>query len=331
MGKISRLVPLWIKEPLVVFLQEAGKIPLDLAIGHMHRNAMDICAAGSEKQQRVHAALQEKTYRYLKKKYKPLALELAENFSIGEKPEKPVIWMLWWNGEENAPDTIRRCIASIRANAGDIPVRVIDHRSFRDYVDVPAHLLERLENKTISFTHFSDYYRMALLARHGGLWLDASIFMKRFSKEQVFDQPFFTVRNPGVDQMNVSRWEWTVSVMGGWKGNTLFGAVSALLAQYWKDHQGLVDYYLFDYMIRLLHDHCKELRDMIAAVAPNNEDYYYFQQAFNQPLDEQAYARQKKSDTWLYKLTWKREYARMTTDGKRTVYDQWLKETDAGL
>ena len=43
-----------------------------------------------------------------------------------------VIWMYWKQGEKNAPDIVRRCIASVRRHAGSYRVIVLDENTFND-------------------------------------------------------------------------------------------------------------------------------------------------------------------------------------------------------
>ena len=48
-----------------------------------------------------------------------------------------VIWMYWKQGEKNAPDIVRRCIASVRRHAGSYRVIVLDENTLNDYLVMP--------------------------------------------------------------------------------------------------------------------------------------------------------------------------------------------------
>lgn len=48
-----------------------------------------------------------------------------------------IIWTLWWQGEENAPDLVKACIASMRAHANGADVRVLDERNCASYLTLP--------------------------------------------------------------------------------------------------------------------------------------------------------------------------------------------------
>lgn len=327
MGAVKSMIPLWVKEPAAIFLREAGKFPLELVGSHVRRSFVTNQKSDPNTIARANQAVQRATYAYLSKRYQPLAMELINQYSLGTKPENPAIWVFWWQGEEYAPEIVKRCIASIRANSGGIPVHVIDAQNYEDYVHVPDHILEKLNRKIISITHFSDYYRMALLAAHGGLWIDASLFMASPLNADIFDKPVFTVRNPGLDISNISYWEWTVGVIGGWKDNVLFHAARELLDAYWQDHDQAADYFIFDYMIRLIYNHCAAVREALAEVKANNSKLYFLQQHASHPFDDRIYHRKPDSDTWLYRLSWKGTYPLQTPDGQETLYARWLKET----
>lgn len=49
------------------------------------------------------------------------------------------IWVMWWQGEENMPPIVKRCVASIRANSGQHPVNVLSRDNYSDYIQLPPH------------------------------------------------------------------------------------------------------------------------------------------------------------------------------------------------
>ncbi len=283
-------------------------------------------SSSEEIREKAYAIAKKKTYKYLETHYKELALKLTQKPYLGKKVNNAPIWVLWWQGEQTAPDIIKHCISSIKKNSGGHPVMIVDSTNYKEYVDIPEHMAEKFAKGIISVTHFSDYYRMALLERHGGLWLDSSIFVKQKIEDYCFVHPLFTVRNPGKDEMNISNWEWTVSAIGGWKGNTLFYAVCKLLETYWKNYNATVDYFVFDYMIKLLYENCEFLKKIIREIPENNSHFYYLQDNADLPFSEEANNTEVKSDTIFYKISWKGKYLLKTPEGKETVYSRWLKD-----
>lgn len=326
MKTVKELFPLKIKSPAAVFLREYGKLPFRLVWDHVRRTYIEEGGKVSPKtKKRIYQSVHTDTLRYLDAQYGHIVSKVTKKYIAGEKPEEQVIWVFWWQGEENAPDIVKRCITSIRRNAHGMQVHVIDSENYQNYVSVPPHITQKRNAGIISFTHFSDYYRMALLAAHGGVWIDASVYLKDELPSDIHNSPLYTVRNPGEDITNVSNWEWSVSIIGGWKGNTLFRSVELLLKKYWKTNDNLVDYFLFDYLIRLVFDQCDKMREDITNIPPSNFDFMYLQNH----LCEAAHKYIKEfyaQDTFVYKISWKGTYPVKTPDGSDTVYARWLSE-----
>ncbi len=326
MKTFKEMIPLKIKSPIAVFLREYGKYPLRLVWGHTLRTYIEeggSVTAGAQK--RIYQFVHRATLDYLSAQYGHVISENIKEYHPGIKPEKQVIWIFWWQGENQAPDIVKRCIASIRRNTQGMHICVIDAKNYQEYVSVPAHIVKKLDEGIISFTHFSDYYRMALLATHGGIWIDASIYMKDRLPSQIHNMPIYTVRNPGGDTTNVSNWEWTVGIIGGWKQNTLFCSVEKLLRTFWEEHNSIVDYYLFDYMIRLVVSGCAKLHAQINSIPVNNTSFMYLQDHLDAPADQHA-AVFDSQDTIFYKISWKNTYPSLTSNGKETLYSRWMSE-----
>lgn len=317
---MKRYIPLWVKAPVAVLLKEAGKWPAALVLAHMRRSFAESGGCGEAGKVRAWKAVQAQTLSYLKKRYGRLAESAAGN--LGQKQENAPVWVFWWQGEEAAPVLVRRCIRSIRRQAGNHPVRVVDQNNYREFVTIPGHIEEKRDKGIISLTHFSDFLRMALLAEHGGLWLDATIYAAD-SLAPAFRGELFTVRNPGLEEENVSQWDWSVFAIGGNAGCGLFAGVRELLSAYWLENDWLIDYYVFDYMMRLIVDSCPAIREALEAVTPNNSGIYHYQKHFQDPADTLP-----PEDTWLFKLSWKGSYSPVNRAGEQTLYGRWLRETE---
>jgi hypothetical protein len=84
------------------------------------------------------------------------------------------VWLLWLQGWAVAPPLALAVAASWEANAGWEVVR-LDASNVRDYIplDDAPHLYD--ERRDIAHVDASDIIRMALLARHGGVWADATM------------------------------------------------------------------------------------------------------------------------------------------------------------
>lgn len=112
---------------------------------------------------------------------KPRSLEVmgSQSFSaydIGparnEPPDElneipPIVWA-YWNGSE-PPLLIQRCFANWRHFNPDFSIRILDDDSLPEYLpDIAGQLCD------IPVAKRSDWIRLELLYRYGGIWLDAS-------------------------------------------------------------------------------------------------------------------------------------------------------------
>lgn len=89
------------------------------------------------------------------------------------RPIPKRIWIYWDRGEAAAPALVQRCIRSWREANPGWEVVVLDARSCGAEVDMPP------LPASIAPAHFADVLRLRLLARHGGVWADATLFCAR--------------------------------------------------------------------------------------------------------------------------------------------------------
>jgi len=101
-----------------------------------------------------------------------------------------IIWQFWWQGEEAAPLIVRRCMESARRMCAGYQVILVDKDNIREYLDIPDFLVERFNGREGTGA-FSDYVRFALLARHGGIWLDASEYMTGTIPDDIANATFY--------------------------------------------------------------------------------------------------------------------------------------------
>ena len=85
-----------------------------------------------------------------------------------------IIWMLWLQGEENAPYLVKKCIESWKNNNPDFKIIVLDKNTINDYVDLQDIFCNNSEH--IAPALFSDIIRINLLNKYGGFWVDSTCF-----------------------------------------------------------------------------------------------------------------------------------------------------------
>lgn len=83
-----------------------------------------------------------------------------------------IIWICWLQGWEDAPKISKICLESWKYYNPDWDIRAIDRDSLPEYIDMRKYRnLSNLDN-----TAFADIFRLDLVSRHGGVWIDATAF-----------------------------------------------------------------------------------------------------------------------------------------------------------
>lgn len=78
-----------------------------------------------------------------------------------------IIWTAWMQGENNAPDCVKRCIASMRRNCNNHEVVVLTEDNWRKYVTLPETIVEKYKSGNMVTAHFADILRLACLRSWG--------------------------------------------------------------------------------------------------------------------------------------------------------------------
>jgi hypothetical protein len=193
-----------------------------------------------------------KIYKKLYRKYRRTLEEYNHQYGILPKKHSNKVWVCWMQGMENAPALVQCCFQSLCKNLKDREVVLITASNMKDYADIPSYILEKYEQGVITHTHFSDLLRIELLCRHGGTWIDSTVFCSGGDiPSYMLNSELFLFQNlkPGADGsiLNVSSWFITACA-----NNKILLAVRALLWKYWKENNFLVDYFLLHHFIMMV-------------------------------------------------------------------------------
>lgn len=155
------------------------------------------------------------------------------------------IWTMWYQGLESAPPLIHSCVASMQQRS---IVTVLDEDTLTSWIDVAPSIQSKLGH-AISYTHFSDYVRFSVLARHGGMWLDATVLCIGELPEESFQLPLYTFRQDAPPNPKTACSWWKGYIMGTDGSSGLFDFCKRLLETYWERYDVLVDYFLIDHLL----------------------------------------------------------------------------------
>lgn len=233
------------------------------------------------------------------------------------------IWICWWQGLQNAPNIVKRCVESIQKNAGNHRVIIITEDNYRDYIDVPNWVEEKKKAGIITRTNYSDLLRLSLLAKHGGMWLDSTFFCANESLEDYFNLPVWSIKRPDYRHSSVAQGYFAgYSLACNEENRYAFSVMRDLFLHYWETNEKMVDYLLIDYMIVLAQKIVPSISVAFKNIPSNNPNCDELLKVLERPYDEQLWNKLKK-DTKLFKLTWKANYP-VEVDGKTTFYGKLI-------
>lgn len=244
---------------------------------------------------------QERASKYLWQHYRELIAKPLDTTQEAKEPTR-VIWVCWLQGMENAPEIVKKCVASVKRNMPKYEVRVLTAENIFDYVTLPEHIVRKYKKGTITFTHFSDILRTALLVQHGGIWLDATVLLTDELPAKMTDAPLFFLQKSKLQMIPHMGSSW---MLVGQKGNAVLQRLLELLSDYWKKENKLRDYYLFHLFFYLVLECNEEGKKALRAIPyVPNVDAHTMQYTLFEDYDEQIW-KQTTSRSPIHKLTWK--------------------------
>lgn len=238
--------------------------------------------------------------------------------------EKIPVWCCWWQGQEQMPELVQLCHARLKQvlPQDKAQLHLITLDNYRDYVDIPTHIIEKFEKKIITMATMSDVLRFALLEKYGGYWLDATVFFTGQIPEEYFSGNFYCQRmvsNTEMVRREACRGNWCGFSMAGPKGGIVFRFMSEAFSRWWAHYDTIIDYVLIDYLLWSGFKGVKAIHGVIDAVPDNNEDIFEMYQVLNQPYTPALLEKLTRRNV-MHKLTYKMDLHKQTEDGRLTLY-----------
>lgn len=176
--------------------------------------------------------------------------------SLADEGPLPV-FTYWDSAIEDAPPVVQACLAQLlRVHP---QAHVLDGRSARELIDIPPIIASRLERDRPA--HFSDYLRVALLERHGGIWLDATCFIPQPLTDHVMPLLDAGVLYPRWSTQQISNW-----FIAARAGNPMIAMQRAAIECWWTENDHLPDYFLYHRIFEALDELAPELHRIWAEV-----------------------------------------------------------------
>lgn len=170
-------------------------------------------------------------YRQILDKYR-----FQNNTKSNRLVEKYYVWVYWGQGENQMPPLVKACYRQLTYYNSD--VKLVTNHNLSEYINLPVEIYKRVQKGEIGWANYSDIIRNTLLARYGGLWLDATVWVSGKIPFDILQRmPLFSANSDqqeesGRDVRFWSSFEWNWSSWCLWAreaNNVFFCFVSEML------------------------------------------------------------------------------------------------------
>ena len=266
----------------------------------------------------------KRNYSHIIDKYKTIALS-------NEKISEPCIWVFWGQGEENMPPLVRACYRQLTHYNENVVL--VTNNNINKYIELPGIIFEKVHHGKISWAHFSDIVRNTLLAKYGGLWLDATVWVSGeipFNKISQLD--FFSANGKVlISSRSTKFWtsfnyNWSTWCMWNRKANNvLYSFVSEMLIAVAEREKQWPDYVIQDYFMYYAYKNTpgvKEMLEQSETIPCNNRNE--LANIMNNEFNTIQYKKLIK-ENFVFKLSFRANWNKTTKDGKQTFYGRILE------
>ncbi len=261
-------------------------------------------------------------YDYLKKYL--YVLDKPENHCIksdGKNTNK--IWQMWWQGEDKAPELVKKCLSSVREFYPDKQI-IITEQNYKSYIDIPDYILKRYKSGEICFANFSDLVRLFLLTKYGGVWIDATCLLTKMIPSEILNSELFYFKNatwfqnPKVpseklfsELINVPSYLSTMTTGSSWfivtdkPNNRVLVCLMNLLLEYWMYEDYAINYFIFHILLTLIIMNDKKSREIFEKmISENNRNPHLLQMMLEKDYNEELFENIKEF-SFIHKLRYK--------------------------
>ena len=266
-----------------------GQIPY--VIGE--NNARKIC-------EKRHNATRE----FLEKEFYEFIINYEFN-TCNQKNSK-IIWTLWMQGYENAPELVKSTIDSIRkfAELNNFQFILLVENTIEKYIVFPKLIKEKMDLGVIDYTKISDILRVSLLAKYGGTWVDATIYMKEEFDSSLLLQNYYTIKTGGIEDYspNISNNRWKGFFLSG--NSSLFSFTRDFFFEYYSRYDIAVDYLLIDYIFDIAYKYDEKIKNQMLELEKSNPNLFWLESHLGDEFDQKVWDNITET-TKAFKTTYK--------------------------
>ena len=244
------------------------------------------------------------TREFLEKEFYEFIMNYEFN-TCNQKNSK-IIWTLWMQGYENAPELVKSTIDSIRkfAELNNFQFILLEENTIEKYIVFPKLIKEKMDLGIIDYTKISDILRVSLLAKYGGTWVDATIYMKEEFDSSLLLQNYYTIKTGGIEDYspNISNNRWKGFFLSG--NSSLFSFTRDFFFEYYSRYDIAVDYLLIDYIFDIAYKYDEKIKNQMLELEKSNPNLFWLENHLGDEFDQKVWNNIIET-TKVFKTTYK--------------------------
>ena len=250
---------------------------------------------------------------FVRRLRKEANIDKIDNEIIEKSTKFPkIIWVLWQQGEAQMPETVRASMKTIKdfAKRSGCEFHFLTDENLHSYISIPKDIIEKNKNKQLSSAAFADIIRASLLFEHGGIWMDATLFVSPYATLEMFEGDFFSLNHPPVHpekiERTISNFKWAGYCLAEKKGKSYFKHIRDIFIYFVRKCPIFIDYLMMDYFILSEYDANPEFKilvDELPILAPA-ERVLFFREYADKLFDKTEWEEVLKT-TPIMKTTYK--------------------------
>ena len=244
------------------------------------------------------------TREFLEKEFHEFIVNYEFN-TCNQKNSK-IIWTLWMQGYENAPELVKSTIDSIRkfAELNNFQFILLEENTIEKYIVFPKLIKEKMDLGVIDYTKISDILRVSLLAKYGGTWVDATIYMREEFDSSLLLQNYYTIKTGGIEDYspNISNNRWKGFFLSG--NSSLFSFTRDFFFEYYSRYDIAVDYLLIDYIFDMAYKYDEKIKNQMLELEKSNPNLFWLESHLGDKFDQKVWDNITET-TKVFKTTYK--------------------------
>ena len=179
---------------------------------------------------------------------------------------------------------------------------IITWDNYRDYIELPAYVIQKAQKRELLPAHLADIARCSLLYRYGGIWLDATVYLTDSLPERCFSYEILSrSTGEGIYCTNVS---WVTWFLGAVKGEELYRFMMEAFFYVLKHGGEICHYYMIDFLIAIACREISGVEQKMQKIPVNNVNAVQLQKHLKERFTWELYRTCTKG-AFLQKLTYK--------------------------